>query len=93
MAKKIEGWAIEQYNGGGRYLFEHVKHSSEYSKATLVVTNERVFTESEVRAMVNTMIAAVRMCHEELQQLTEEGHWSPGIAAALEKCKKVLDLA
>ena len=36
---------------------------------------------------------ATRMCQEELQQLADEGHWSPGISAALDKCRAVLDPA
>lgn len=53
MTKKIEGYAIKQY---GRFLFEHKKFSSEYSKATLVVSDERVFTESEVRVMLDDIM-------------------------------------
>lgn len=31
-----------------------------------------------------------RMCQEELQQIADEGTWSPGISAALDKCRDVL---
>lgn len=36
---------------------------------------------------------AVRMCQEALQQLADEGHWSPSISSALDKCMAVLDPA
>lgn len=57
MTKKIEGWAFEA-EGPDRVLWhepQKLRGGTEAVKATLVIGDERVFTESEVRAMLHDM--------------------------------------
>lgn len=58
MATKIEGWA----NGNPVYPGRHHSFTDLNSgigvKATLVIGDERVFTESEVRAILRDLLAA-----------------------------------
>lgn len=74
MAKKIRGNAVaqRQYEDDGgeiSYAFDQlatdpIGEAFEEQPAVLVLTDERVFTESEVRAMVNAMIADAKYKQE-----------------------------
>lgn len=63
MAKKVEGWTTEWAvddairNGSGIELRRSEIKPLSTVKATLVIGDERVFTESEVRELVDTLCA------------------------------------
>ena len=59
MAKKINGYARDNY-GVIEFVELGKPEEGAWDEATLVVGKERVFTETEVRAMLNEMIDYAR---------------------------------
>jgi hypothetical protein len=83
MAKKIKGWAKLKKEWCGSSVLQSAdfalfQDSKEHERVTMVVTDERVFTESEVKAMLDEIHGLAQAYWD------NAGHGAPDMLSASE---------